>query len=212
MTLSIQTSLNQGRGGGGCRNILSIRPKPVFVVLECFKRSGWKCFERWGRAGKGKGIRPQMLRGRGWGGRQPGQQSSTTQNKQGPLWDTGQCPVYGPGPPRQRGQMSGPGQGPLKAGGRAHGTGTRSWASPCKFLLLILGFSLVLDRSVHHLRTGLLFLLWNKRRYSMKQTVNGMNFEDKTQGFKEHFPHSWMQSPSAYFSGEVRVHCQAAGT
>ena len=36
-------------------------------------------------------------------GQQPGQPSSTAQNKQGP-WDTGQCPIYGPGPPRQRGQ------------------------------------------------------------------------------------------------------------
>lgn len=165
-----------------------------------------------GEGKKGKGDSASDAERPGVGGRQPGQQSSTTQNKQGPLWDTGQCPVYGPGPPRQRGQMSGPVQGPLKAGGRARGASTRSWASPCKFLLLTLGSSLVLDRSVHHLRTGLLFLLWNKHRYSMKQTANGMNFEDKTQGFKEHFPHSWMQSPSAYFTGEVRVHCQAAGT
>ena len=37
-------------------------------------------------------------------------------------------------------------QGPEKAGEGAHGAGTGFWASPCKFLLLILGFSVVLHR------------------------------------------------------------------
>lgn len=122
------------------------------------------------------------------------------------------APSTGLAPPGRGDSMSGPVQGPEKARGRAHGAGTRSWASPCKFLLLILGFSVVLDRSLRHLRMGLLFLLSNKHTYSMKQTANWMNSEDKTQGFKESLHSQLNAEPFRYFSGEVRVHCQAAGT
>ena len=123
-----------------------------------------------------------MLRGR-WGSSQASRAAPHRISK-----DRGtqaSAPSTGLAPPGRGDSMSGPVQGPEKARGRAHGAGTRSWALPSHT-----GFSVVLDRSLHHLRMGLLFLLWNKHRYSMKQTANWMNSEDKTQGFKEHFTHS----------------------
>lgn len=146
-----------------------------------------------GRAGAGKGIQIQDAE-------RPGGSSQASRAARHKI--SRECGTQASAPSSR---LDTPGRGD-SASGFARGPGSREgWrGSPwCGHRLL--GFTLLVPAShtgvlrgantgcvwsISHLRMGTLFLLWNKHGYSMKQTANWMNFEDETQGFKEHFTHS----------------------
>lgn len=153
MTLSIQTLLNQGRGCGVQKHSFNQVQAPCLWFWSALKEVAENALRGGGRAGKGKvGIRPQMLRGRGWGaGSQASRAAQHRISRDHQETEASAC-LLGPDP-QAVGQMSGPAgstQGRRESSGRAN-----KILPPVSFCFLIL--SLVLDRSVHHLRTGLLF-------------------------------------------------------